>query len=128
MSGRRSHARFLVSPPTSGVVRVLSDAEIESVDRDDVSVISREAAALGERIAELSKHVQDVPVGGESMQEYQHAADDAHRKARRKSHLYFLRKVYRFPPRLVVQQLATFVRNRLAERGLARPSQASSGC
>ena len=50
MSGRRSHIRFAVSPPTHGVVRVLSDAEIESVGRDEVTVISRETAAVDERI------------------------------------------------------------------------------
>lgn len=63
MSGRRSHVRFLVSPPTSGVVRVLSDAEIESIDHDDVSVVSREAAAVGERIIlEFPGHETDIMV------------------------------------------------------------------
>jgi hypothetical protein len=50
MSGRRNHLRFVVSPPTHGVVRVLSDAEIESAGREDVCVISRDAAAIDERM------------------------------------------------------------------------------
>jgi hypothetical protein len=50
MSGRRSHVRFLVSPPTHGVVRVLSDAEIDSVGHEHVSLITREAAAIDERM------------------------------------------------------------------------------
>jgi hypothetical protein len=58
MSGRRNHLRYAVSPPTHGVVRVLSDAEIESVGREDVCVISRDAAAIDERM------VLEVPGDG----------------------------------------------------------------
>ena len=58
MSGRRNHLRFVVSPPTHGVVRVLSDAEIESVGREDVCVISRDATAIDERM------VLEVPDDG----------------------------------------------------------------
>jgi hypothetical protein len=58
MSGRRNHLRFAVSPPTHGVVRVLSDAEIESVGAEDVCVISRDAAAIDERM------VLEVPGDG----------------------------------------------------------------
>lgn len=83
--------------------------------------------ALEQRIAALAQHLKGVSGKAETTEEYQVAADLAHRKSRRKSHFYFLRKVYRFPPGLVIQQLRTFVKNRLAERGLARPSQASSG-
>jgi hypothetical protein len=50
MSGRRSHVRFTVAPPTHGVVRVLSDAEIASVGHDHVSMITREAAGIDERM------------------------------------------------------------------------------
>jgi hypothetical protein len=58
MSGRRNHLRFAVSPPTHGVVRVLSDAEIERVGREDVYVITRDAAAIDERM------VLEVPGDG----------------------------------------------------------------
>ena len=58
MSGRRNHLRFVVSPPTHGVVRVLSDAEIESVGSDNVCVISRDAAAVDESM------VLEVPGDG----------------------------------------------------------------
>ena len=50
MSGRRSHVRFLVNPPTHGVVRVLSDAEIDTVGPEHVSLITRDAAAIDERM------------------------------------------------------------------------------
>jgi len=50
MSGRRSHVRFAVTPPSHGVLRVLTDAEVESLGRDDVSLVSREAAAIDERM------------------------------------------------------------------------------
>jgi hypothetical protein len=67
MSGRRNHLRFAVSPPTHGVVRVLSDAEIESVGREDVCVISRDAAAIDEGMVlevpgELTDHVLPAQV------------------------------------------------------------------
>ena len=42
--------------------------------------------------------------------------------------VYFLRNAYRFPPGLVVQQLRTYVRNRLAERGLIKQSPPAAGC
>jgi hypothetical protein len=42
---------------------VLSDAELDSIDRDDVSVISREAASVGERmILEFPGDATDVTV------------------------------------------------------------------
>jgi hypothetical protein len=97
-------------------------------DYQPVVLQGSQAAALTARIDALSRALQSSSNSSESMGAYQEAADLAHRKARKKSHLYFLRKAYRFPPGIVVQQLRTFVKNRLAERGLARPSQASSGC
>ena len=66
MSGRRNHLRFAVSPPTLGVVRVLSDAEIESVEPDGVCVISRDAAAIDERmVLEVPGEGTDVSVAAQ---------------------------------------------------------------
>ena len=66
MSGRRNHLRFAVTPPTHGVVRVLSDAEIERVGREDVCVISRDAAAIDERmVLEVPGDGTDVSVAAQ---------------------------------------------------------------
>lgn len=89
------------------------------------------AAALGARIQKLSDHLQRVaetPSMLESMEDYNVAAYAAHAKARSKSHRYFLTKAHRFPPGLVVQQLTTYVKNRLAERGLIKLPPPTPGC
>ncbi|MGH9257485.1 MAG: hypothetical protein ACRD3C_23225 [Vicinamibacterales bacterium] len=63
MSGRRSHVRFIVNPPSHGVVRVLSDAEIQSAGHEEVLLVSREAAAVGEQmILEVSGDTADLSV------------------------------------------------------------------
>ena len=54
----------------------------------------------------------------ESLADYQAAALDALRWERRKAHRYFLRNAYQFPVGILIQQLTTFARNRLAERRL----------
>ena len=121
MSGRRSHARFLVSPPTSGVVRVLSDAEIESIDRDDVSVISREAAAVGERIIlEFPGDATDVMVPVKVVETRPvivsqgvrhfvrlHALDGLPRTARDR---FAQARTYQSPPHLVDRRLVVVIR------------------
>lgn len=89
------------------------------------------ARALLARIQKLSDELQRLsatPSAIETMESYNVAAYDAHAKARAKSHRYFLRNAYRFPPGLVVQQLRTYVKNRLAERGLIKQSPPAAGC
>jgi poly-gamma-glutamate synthesis protein (capsule biosynthesis protein) len=86
------------------------------------------AAALTERLARLSDR---FGVSGEralaaAIAQYAVDAARAHRESRGKSHRYFLRNAFRCPPRLVAQQLATFVRNRCIERGLIRTSPPTS--
>ncbi len=49
--------------------------------------------------------------------DYEVAAHRAHAGERARSHRYFLRNVFRFPPRILAAQVTTYVRNRLAERG-----------
>jgi poly-gamma-glutamate synthesis protein (capsule biosynthesis protein) len=96
-------------------------------DYQPVPLQGEKARALDARIAALSEALPAAVATPETMEQYQVSADEAHRISRKKSHLYFIRKAYRFPPAIVFQQIRTFVRNRLAERGLARPSQAASG-
>lgn len=78
------------------------------------------AAALTRRIDGLSAALagRGAHRAGEGeIADYRRAADLAHREERRKAHRYFLRNVARFPPGLLVQQIVTWGRNRLAERG-----------
>lgn len=100
-------------------------------DYQPVPLQGAAASKLSARLGKLSARLQAVADGrevAETSAEYQHAAEEAHRLSRAKSHRYFLRKAYRFPPRIVVQQLATFVRNRLAERGLLKQPESMRNC
>jgi poly-gamma-glutamate synthesis protein (capsule biosynthesis protein) len=64
----------------------------------------------------------------ESEEDYREAADAAQRDNRARSHRYFLRHLYRFPPSLIVQQFGVWFRNRLSERGVLRSSDSAPGC
>jgi poly-gamma-glutamate synthesis protein (capsule biosynthesis protein) len=88
------------------------------------------ADILSARIEKLSDGLRAAAENGsvaETMEQYLQAADQALRLSRAKSHRYFLRKMYRFPPAIVFQQVATFVRNRLAERGILKAPQSTHG-
>lgn len=47
---------------------------------------------------------------------YARQADEAHRRIRSKSHRFFLSRFWKYPAVMLVQQLATYVRNRVHER------------
>lgn len=75
------------------------------------------ATRLEARLAALDARLRqpsDPPVP-EAIERYRMAADEAQRAERKRAHRYFLRNVHRFPPGLLAQQLATFLRNRRAE-------------
>jgi poly-gamma-glutamate synthesis protein (capsule biosynthesis protein) len=82
------------------------------------------AARLEQRLATLgsalARPAADRAPGAAA--EYEAAAYRAHSEQRARSHRYFLRNAYRFPPRILAGQLTTYVRNRLAERGWAAQS------
>jgi hypothetical protein len=48
MSGRRSYARFNISPSSEGVLRVLRDVTVQGAHNDEIVVIGREAGVIGE--------------------------------------------------------------------------------
>jgi hypothetical protein len=48
--GRRSYARFSIEPSGHGVLRVLRDVIIQEIGSDELNVIGREAAAVGESL------------------------------------------------------------------------------
>ena len=50
MFGRRSHQRFAISTCPQGTLRMLRDVLVERVGRDEVVVISRYAAVVGEAV------------------------------------------------------------------------------
>ena len=50
MSGRRSHARVIVSPSSHGAIRVFADAEIEGLGHQQISLITHDPAASSERM------------------------------------------------------------------------------
>lgn len=51
MSGRRSHTRFVVASPWSGVIRVLRDAVVNRTDRNEFLAITHTAAVAGEELS-----------------------------------------------------------------------------
>lgn len=51
MSGRRSHARFVVNPVSDGVLRVRRDVLVEQADERELVVLSREPGIVSEPLA-----------------------------------------------------------------------------
>ncbi len=106
----------------------LSAAGVEDVrliggrinDRCQPELLQGEAAArLQARLAGYGRDLAGHEAGSaaEASGRYEIDAETALSIQRARSHRYFLKNAYRFPPRILVAQLATFVRNRLAERG-----------
>lgn len=62
MSGRRSYARFNISPSSEGVLRVLRDVTVEEARPDEVVVIGREAGVVGEVMT--IEITEPISVGG----------------------------------------------------------------
>jgi len=89
-------------------------------DSQPVPLQGEGAARLEQRLAMLSSALSRndaVFSGPGATAEYDTAAYTAHSQQRSRSHRYFLKNAYRFPARILVAQVSTFVRNRLAERG-----------
>ena len=78
-----------------------------------------EAARLERRLQELSQDLAKGRGGSEpdATARYGVEAETALSIQRARSHRYFLRNAYRFPPGILMAQLTTYVRNRLSERG-----------
>lgn len=63
MTGRRSHTRFVVASPWSGVIRVLRDAVVNRTDRNELLAITHTAAVAGEELTlDLMSGGQDVAI------------------------------------------------------------------
>ena len=50
MSGRRSHARFAITPAAEGVVRVPRDVHVQTTAGSDLIVISPSPGVINERL------------------------------------------------------------------------------
>jgi gamma-polyglutamate biosynthesis protein CapA len=71
-------------------------------------------AAVEQLNQRISK--DDMPDLTAASQDYMQEADAVHRHIRAKSHRYFLSNFWRFQPKIVVQQLQTYLKNRIHER------------
>ena len=99
-------------------------------DYQPVPLEGEAAARLLARIDGLSQALQSRADGAasETQAEYERAADAAQRCNRSRSHRYFLRNLYRFPPGIVFQQFTVYLLNRLVERGIVRMPDSTAGC
>jgi len=100
-------------------------------DYQPVVLTGADAGRLLARIDTMSRSLQarsEGSVSSESQEAYDRAADLAQRYNRSRSHKYFLRNIYRFPPRIVYQQFSVYLRNRLVERGIIRMPDSTAGC
>ncbi len=90
------------------------------IDCQPVPLSGEAATRLERRLAALSTALtrpEAASTAPGAAAEYEAAAHRAHSEQRARSHRYFLRNAFRFPPRILAAQLTTYVRNRLAERG-----------
>ena len=96
-------------------VRINDDSQPVPLAGDAAARLQHRLAALS---GALSRNDAVFSTPGAAA-EYDAAAHMAHGRQRAISHRYFLKNSYRFPPRILASQVATYLRNRLAERGLA---------
>jgi len=79
------------------------------------------AAAVTRKLEALSREIRQTParepVAETAAARYLAEATRALAQERRRSRVHFLKSMRRAPPRVVIQQLSTFIRNRIAERG-----------
>ena len=82
---------------------IVLDGEKADSLRDKISRLSREieAESLSDIRAKTLAYVQE--------------ADDKHRYIRARSHRYFLRRIWQYPPSILLQQIWRFIVNRLHE-------------
>ncbi len=92
--------------------RIADDNRPVLLDGENAADVKRRLAALSEDIVRLSAEAMSE----EGATRYREAAQRALAEERRRSRLYFLKRARHVPFGILVQQLSTFVRNRVAER------------
>lgn len=95
-------------------IRIADDFRPEPLIGEEAMAIQRRLAALS---ADLRLASSDDLASESFAAAYRIEAVGALAEERRRSRLHFLRNLPRQPPALLAQQLSTFVRNRIAERG-----------
>jgi gamma-polyglutamate biosynthesis protein CapA len=99
-------------------VRINDDCQPVTLSGEAATRLERRLAALSTTLA----RPEAASTTPEAAADYEASAQRAHSAQRTRSHRYFLRNAYRFPPRILAAQLTTYVRNRLAERGWTAPA------
>jgi hypothetical protein len=94
-------------------VRINDDCQPVPLSGEAAIRLERRLAALNTALTRSGRG--SIEPGAEA--DYEAAAYRAHSGQRARSHRYFVRNAFRFPPRILAAQLTTYVRNRLAERG-----------
>lgn len=115
----RSSAIFQCTIGKNGV----EDFDIVPVFIDDSyrprPVYGEEEQRIRGMIDLLSKNIHEQPHDAVSLNklddEYKDDADRVNRGMRNKSHMFFLKNVYRYPFNILFQQLGTYVSNRISE-------------
>jgi poly-gamma-glutamate synthesis protein (capsule biosynthesis protein) len=71
--------------------------------------------ALLSKIYKMSKELEEETLSSfeKKVIQYQKEANEAERLYRRKSHRFFLSRFYKFPMLILIQQLSTYIRNRI---------------
>jgi poly-gamma-glutamate synthesis protein (capsule biosynthesis protein) len=92
-------------------VYINSDFQPELLTGSAADKVLQELATLSKALAGSSP-ADNV----DTNQDYAARADQAHRRIRARSQRFFLSKLLRYPAPLLLQQLATYVRNRVHER------------
>ncbi len=105
-----AHAKMVCEDVRMIPARINDDSQPELLD-------GATAERLVWRLEKLTELINPEAVASAAaLADYELAAEAAHSRLRAASHRYFLRNIYRFSPRTLAAQGATFVRNRLAER------------
>jgi hypothetical protein len=65
MSGRRSYARFDITPSSEGVLRILRDVVVQRAHDEDLLVIGREAGVVGDV---MTLEIAEPGAGGAEVQ------------------------------------------------------------
>ena len=95
-------------------VRISDDYRPMALEGDAATALLGRLDALS---ADLRRLTLTQPASEASAAQYLQEANEALAQERRRSRLHFLKNMRRLPPGVLVQQLSTFVRNRIAERG-----------
>lgn len=91
------------------------DYQPEILVKEDAVAVQRQLNQLKDEIEEKSGLNPAT-----ASQRYIQDADSVHRHIRAKSHRFFLSRFWKYPASILIQQLGTYIKNRIHERIIAR--------